>query len=115
MPPRAGTIALTRPPRDPGTPATRDLAGPYGLSRGTIVSAFEQLRAEGYISGRVGSGTYVNRILPDDLLHATRDRGRAPQPPAHGTAPLRLSGYGRRVRPFPGLTGPPPRAFRTDQ
>ncbi|HMA40604.1 MAG TPA: PLP-dependent aminotransferase family protein [Gemmatimonadales bacterium] len=140
MPKRAGTIALTLPPRDPGTPAyrwlsdalrrailegrlrpgvrlpaSRDLAGPYGLSRGTIVSAFEQLRSEGYISGRVGSGTYVNRILPDDLLHVTRDRGRTTQPPAHGSAPPRLSAYGRRVRPFPGLSGPPARAFRTDQ
>jgi GntR family transcriptional regulator / MocR family aminotransferase len=142
MPKRTGTIALTLPPRprDPATPAyrwlsdalrsailegrlrpgvrlpaTRDLAGPYGLSRGTIVIAFEQLRSEGYISGRVGSGTYVNRILPDDLLHVTRDRGRTTQPPARGTAPPRLSDYGRRVRPFPGLTGPPARAFRTDQ
>ncbi|HYI10029.1 MAG TPA: winged helix-turn-helix domain-containing protein [Thermoanaerobaculia bacterium] len=41
-------------------PGTRDLAGQYGLSRGTIVSAFEQLQSEGYVEGSAGSGTYVS-------------------------------------------------------
>ena len=49
-------------------PATRDLARQYGLARGTIVNAFEQLKSEGYVEGSVGSGTYVNKILPDELL-----------------------------------------------
>src|SRR4051812_24967677 len=54
----------------PGTrlPATRDLASQYGLSRGTTVTAFEQLKSEGYVQGTVGSGTFVSKILPDDLL-----------------------------------------------
>ena len=38
-------------------PATRDLAREYGLSRGTIVAAFEQLASEGYVEGKTGSGT----------------------------------------------------------
>lgn len=37
-------------------PATRDLALRYGLSRGTVVTVFEQLQSEGYLEGRVGSG-----------------------------------------------------------
>src|SRR3954464_6700930 len=49
-------------------PATRDLAKQYGLSRPTLVSAFEQLRSEGYVEGKVGSGTYVSKTLPDELL-----------------------------------------------
>src|SRR5687768_12721117 len=53
-------------------PATRDLARQYGLSRGTIVSAFEELKAEGYVVGTVGSGTYVNRTLPDELFKVSR-------------------------------------------
>src|SRR5512142_116400 len=53
-------------------PGTRDLAAQYGLSRGTIVSAFEQLAAEGYLEGTVGSGTYVSRVLPDDLFLVPR-------------------------------------------
>src|SRR5581483_3939592 len=49
-------------------PATRDLARQYQLSRPTIVAAFEQLRYEGYVEGRVGSGTYVSQTLPEQLL-----------------------------------------------
>ena len=62
-------------------PATRDLAAQYGLSRGTIVSAFEALAAEGYVQGATGSGTYVNRVLPDDLLEVRRRPGREPEAP----------------------------------
>lgn len=49
----------------PGTrlPATRDLARQYGISRGTVVAAFEQLQAEGYLVGRPGAGTRVNALL----------------------------------------------------
>lgn len=40
-------------------PATRLLASDCSLSRNTVVCAFEQLAAEGYIEGRTGSGTVV--------------------------------------------------------
>lgn len=40
-------------------PATRDLARQYGIARGTVVTAFEQLESEGYLSGRAGGGTWV--------------------------------------------------------
>jgi GntR family transcriptional regulator/MocR family aminotransferase len=43
-------------------PASRDFAKLYGLSRGTVVSVFERLHSEGYVSCRVGAGTRVNRI-----------------------------------------------------
>jgi GntR family transcriptional regulator/MocR family aminotransferase len=43
-------------------PASRDFAGQYGLSRGTVVSVLERLQAEGYVSCRVGLGTWVNHI-----------------------------------------------------
>jgi GntR family transcriptional regulator / MocR family aminotransferase len=47
----------------PGTrlPASRDFAQQHGLSRGTVVSVIERLQTEGYITSRVGSGTWVNR------------------------------------------------------
>ena len=62
-------------------PATRDLAVQYGLSRPTIVTAFEQLRSEGYVEGRVGSGTYVSQTLPDELLQAPRARSAQHETP----------------------------------
>ncbi|MBD8882057.1 MULTISPECIES: MocR-like pyridoxine biosynthesis transcription factor PdxR [Rhodanobacter] len=47
-------------------PPTRVLAEELGLSRITVLTAYEQLRAEGYIVGRVGSGSYVStsRVEP---------------------------------------------------
>ena len=51
-------------------PATRELAQQYGVSRGTVVMAFEQLHSEGYLEGRTGDGTYVNGSLPEDFLTA---------------------------------------------
>jgi GntR family transcriptional regulator/MocR family aminotransferase len=93
-------------------PATRDLATQYGLSRGTVVSAFEQLKSEGYLEGSVGSGTYVNEVLPDDLFQV--GRSSVSRPAVERVSQRRLSGFGRRVRRFPGFTGRPVRAFRTD-
>jgi GntR family transcriptional regulator / MocR family aminotransferase len=58
-------------------PATRDLAAEYGISRPTIVTAFEQLRSEGYVEGKVGSGTYVSKTLPDEMLQAPRAKSAA--------------------------------------
>jgi GntR family transcriptional regulator/MocR family aminotransferase len=50
--------------------SSRDLAADLGVSRNTVAGAFEQLLAEGYLDGRVGSGTYVASALPEDLVRA---------------------------------------------
>jgi GntR family transcriptional regulator/MocR family aminotransferase len=55
-------------------PASRDFARQYGLSRGTVVTAFERLQAEGYVSSRVGSGTRVNRIDTTHPLRTTNSK-----------------------------------------
>jgi GntR family transcriptional regulator / MocR family aminotransferase len=48
-------------------PASREFARRYGLSRGTVVRAFERLHDEGYLSSRVGLGTWVNaRVAAND-------------------------------------------------
>jgi GntR family transcriptional regulator/MocR family aminotransferase len=49
-------------------PATRALAVELGVSRLPVLSAYDQLLHEGYLTGRTGSGTYVSGALPDDLL-----------------------------------------------
>lgn len=73
----------------PGTrlPATRRLAAELGVARITVVQAYEQLTAEGYLKARPGHGTRV----ADDLgnLSAEREAASAPAP--------RLSAYGRRI------------------
>src|SRR5262249_3692155 len=40
-------------------PSTRNLAMQYGLSRGTVVAAFQRLQADGFISSEVSAGTFV--------------------------------------------------------
>ena len=45
-------------------PPTRDLARQLGISRQTVLNAYEHLIAEGYLSGTVGKGTFVSRSLP---------------------------------------------------
>jgi len=53
----------------PGTklPSTRELASQLGVSRSAVVATYEQLLAEGYTSGRHGSGTYVSPDLPEPI------------------------------------------------
>jgi GntR family transcriptional regulator/MocR family aminotransferase len=63
----------------PGTrlQSTRELAAELGVSRNTVMNAFEQLLAEGYLEGQIGSGTYVSRALPDEMLKVSAPRTRA--------------------------------------
>ena len=48
-------------------PASRNLAVEVGVSRTSIVSAYEQLKAEGYLHSRVGDGYYVSSVGHLDL------------------------------------------------
>jgi GntR family transcriptional regulator/MocR family aminotransferase len=93
-------------------PATRDLARQYELARGTIVNAFEQLKSEGYVDGSVGSGTYVSKILPDELLQVPQEDG--PGLPAQRKRRSKVSDYAGRVHLFPNLEVRPSRAFRAN-
>ena len=87
-------------------PATRDLAEQYGLSRGTVVAAFDQLKAEGYIDARSGSGSFVSAALPDAPF-------RKAKPVATRSAKRRtLSRFGARLQPFPTYAPIATRSFR---
>ena len=44
-------------------PASRILARSLGVSRNTVISAYEQLMVEGFAEARVGAGTYIARPL----------------------------------------------------
>jgi len=43
-------------------PATRDMAAALSISRNSVVRAYDQLYAEGFIESRVGDGTYVSQL-----------------------------------------------------
>jgi GntR family transcriptional regulator / MocR family aminotransferase len=87
-------------------PSTRELADQLGISRTVVVIAYEQLLAEGFATGRGGSGTYVSDVL------TSRRAGLVESP-----AQVRLSRYGAHVAalaPSLSQTGsrdiPPPHA-----
>lgn len=91
----------------PGTrlPATRALATELGVSRTTVLLAYEQLAAEGYLDGRRGSGSFVHDVPP--LAGPGRAKTAVPTALASADAPAspRLSPFGtfladRRSRPI---------------
>lgn len=91
--------------------ASRDFARQYHLSRGTILAALEELKAEGYLEARRGSGTYVSRILPEHLLQFDEVSEAEARPAAQRGSVL--SEFGRRVEPYTLYVKPDSRAFRT--
>jgi GntR family transcriptional regulator/MocR family aminotransferase len=68
-------------------PATRTLADELGVSRNTVLNAFDQLKAEGYLESHVGSGTYVAQELPDDLNRVRGQSHLRPSLPRRATGP----------------------------
>src|SRR5258708_5830982 len=97
-------------------PTTRELSQQYGLARGTVVTAFENLKAEGYVNATVGSGTFVACELPDSLLVVPRTRAARGARPRAATPPRRrLSALARRLSPLRGYPDGPTPAFRIGQ
>ena len=73
-------------------PSTRAVAAELGISRLPVVNAFEQLLHEGYVEGRVGSGTYVKESIPDELAQV------APLSPLPSGERVRVRGGARDAR-----------------
>lgn len=57
-------------------PSTRALAQQTGLSRGTVVRAFDELAAAGFVASEHGSGTRVSRGAAQAARAGARTRGR---------------------------------------
>jgi GntR family transcriptional regulator/MocR family aminotransferase len=55
-------------------PSTRNLAAQYGLARGTVVAAFQQLQAEGFVSSEVSAGTFVVPAAEWEMTSQTKQR-----------------------------------------
>ena len=73
-------------------PASRALAKRLGVARSTVTLAYEGLSAEGLVTGRVGSGTYVAE-------HSIRPAGDSRRP-----------GTGGALKARDGWLGAPPRS-----
>ena len=85
-------------------PSTRALAARLAVARVSVVAAYEELLAEGYLTGRAGSGTYVSTALRDLAV-------RSPSGPAKPRA-VRAATLPRHARVFEQLLefGRPPDA-----
>src|ERR1700722_2910732 len=57
---------------------SRELARQLGLSRNTVVTAIDQLVAEGYLESRVGAGTFVTGALARSIPRAPSAKRAAP-------------------------------------
>jgi GntR family transcriptional regulator / MocR family aminotransferase len=81
-----------------GVPSSRALAVELGISRTTVMTAFEQLQAEGYLESVVGAGTRIAAVIPDDVLDAIDTTGRR-----YGgqRAPRAISTRGRTLLALP--------------
>ncbi len=94
-------------------PSTRDLAAELGVSRNTVMNAYDQLVAEGYLEGRTGAGTFVSERMPGELIRARARRDPGPQPAGNSG----LSRRGGRLAGAPirdaGPSGPDIRPFRS--
>jgi GntR family transcriptional regulator/MocR family aminotransferase len=112
--------AITEGVLPPGArlPSSRDLARDLDMSRNTVVSAIDDLLAEGYTEARIGSGTYVAREFPERQTRFAERVARSAAPAiagpngdagrtlsARGTRLTELSGYDHlEVQPFsPGV------------
>lgn len=83
-------------------PSSRALALDLAVSRLPVLTAYDHLLHEGYLEGRVGSGTFVSSAIPDDLLGFPDSLGaavgpgatrRVPAPPPPATAPSGLGPF----------------------
>jgi GntR family transcriptional regulator/MocR family aminotransferase len=77
-------------------PATRLLAKQLGVSRMTVINAYEQLFAEGYLETKTGAGTFVAAHLPEEFLQTSgfERRGHQENPV---TRKIKFTDYGRNL------------------
>lgn len=61
-------------------PPTREFARILGVSRQTVLNAFSQLMAEGFLSGTIGKGTFVSESLPISSKRGSSDSTTKPPP-----------------------------------
>src|ERR1700761_5045891 len=94
-----GAILSGRLPAKHKMPSTRQLSQSLGVSRATVTMSYEYLLSEGYLEALTGSGTYVSRHLPEDLINVDEE-AIDPVDTEEPTIPVkhkRLSWFGRSL------------------
>ena len=83
-------------------PSTRELAAALQVNRNTIVAAYDELLAQGWITSRGAAGSFVASELPatssaTSVAAFARQPGYAVKPQPRLPAPLGLAGPGYRI------------------
>ncbi len=55
-------------------PSSRALANDLGVHRNTVIAAYDELVAQGWIEALHGRGTFVSRALPQKISYSTKER-----------------------------------------
>ena len=84
-------------------PSTRYLAAELKVSRITVLYAFQQLSAEGYIEGSAGSGTYVAKSNPDQVTRLGFDKQPRLINRSQCAGSRKISQLSAKLSPFPTL------------
>jgi GntR family transcriptional regulator/MocR family aminotransferase len=84
-------------------PSSRYLASELKVSRITILGAFQQLSAEGYIESSAGSGTYVAKSIPDQVTRLGLGNRRASLGHTVRSGSRQVSQLSANLVPFPTL------------
>ena len=103
---QSGKLQLGQP-----LPSTRELARTLGLARGTIISAIEHLKAEGYLKSIPGSRIFVADRLPEEFLNPPTVRSLAYRRDSKSIAPSR---FATRLSPVSYYVKPRTVAFRVN-
>ncbi len=100
------SILAGRLKRGTKLPSSRALAGELNLSRNTVLNAYQQLEAEGYLESVEASGTFVASVLPDLLPPPAKPSLRAkPSSPPNRVRP-RLSHNAETLLTAPTMSSP---------
>ena len=78
-------------------PPSRALAAEYGVSRNTVVQAYDWLSSEGYIETNRGVGTTVSKTLPEASLYVGRTNEKLASAKAAPKIPVIFKGRAPRL------------------
>lgn len=84
-------------------PSTRALANTLQVARGTVVDAFEQLLAEGFLESRRGSSTRVGRSTPQERVRSVEKVVEQSRPPALPEIAATYRQVARQYSPLPSV------------
>ena len=90
-------------------PSSRHLSADLGVSRNVVISAYDQLIAEGYLVTRPKAGTFVSPQVPEPVpTTRIRDKPRPAHPagPALNATANRIVAAGRKARRLAVRAGP---------